>query len=317
LGCDISNSMLRRSNTKPLGSRDPPAGFTNGLSKPTAFMRDCQNLDACQENNEPSFGSIGVEISTQERSRPSGARRENNQSFVPRKITISSAINDQQQPEQINTPAIDVGDADIQIPPVSQSPANECFVCNEKLQTNQKIARTLHGTTHMDCFRCSKCRMSLELSEFYLAKQDGELYCHLDYHQKFSPLCGLCKTPVESQGIFALGRYWHSDHLFCSQCSNHIGVNDEYFVITDLILCSNCHTSKTAVKCWKCRHPCAGSEEAIEALGRQWCSSCFACEECTAPFKHSEFILREDGDLVCHQCEERRIKQFCWNPVKA
>lgn len=81
--------------------------------------------------------------------------------------------------------------------------------------------------------------------------------------------------------------------------------------------CTDCYSKKTAISCWKCsksmpQNEAEHSEPCIEALGRTWCSRCFACEECDTPFETTEFILREDGTLVCFSCEAKRIRSDVW-----
>lgn len=191
-----------------------------------------------------------------------------------------------------------------------QFPKSHCSICHDKLRTNQRVVKTDYGTIHNDCFRCNICDESLEHSQFYFSEMTQKIYCHLDYHQLFSPLCGYCNTPVESDGIFALNKHWHNGHFFCADCSEPFSGTDNYYVKDGHTLCENCHLEKMAIKCWKCQYKC--SPMVIEALGRQWCNSCFSCEECTTPFENNEFILRQDGTLVCHICEARRIKQECW-----
>jgi hypothetical protein len=91
-----------------------------------------------------------------------------------------------------------------------------------------------------------------------------------------------------------------------------VGDNSHY-MSGELPVCEPCWEKKNAGICWKCRHRCHGSAKAILALERTWCSTCFACEECTTPFDEGEFVLREDGTLVCETCELRHLKSSAWN----
>jgi hypothetical protein len=51
---------------------------------------------------------------------------------------------------------------------------------------------------------------------------DGDLrfYCHLDFHELFSPRCKSCKTPIEGEVVVACGAEWHAGHFFCAQCGD-------------------------------------------------------------------------------------------------
>ncbi|CAN6656958.1 hypothetical protein TRVA0_029S01112 [Trichomonascus vanleenenianus] len=183
----------------------------------------------------------------------------------------------------------------------------QCIVCRDLLRTNQRIVRTDYGTIHAGCFVCSVCRESLELAQFYF--QDGEAFCHLDYHQIYSPKCGHCGSPVEGEGIVALGKHWHKGHFFCHECSTPFREVDEYYINGNEVRCGSCQGKTETIKCWRCDSDCA---QAIEALGRIWCSPCFCCEICSVPFNTNEFVLREDGTLSCHRCEIMRLKQESW-----
>jgi LIM domain len=103
---------------------------------------------------------------------------------------------------------------------------------------------------HPGCFRCYHCSEALECVAFYpepesvLAdrveriqkrqrgeavdgpseEEDGDegmrFYCHLDFHEFFSPRCKSCKTPIEGDVIVACGAEWHAGHFFCAQCGD-------------------------------------------------------------------------------------------------
>lgn len=50
------------------------------------------------------------------------------------------------------------------------------------------------------------------------AHLQGKPYCSKDYTSLFSHKCAYCNGVVEDKCINALGRMWHPDHFFCSQC---------------------------------------------------------------------------------------------------
>lgn len=64
----------------------------------------------------------------------------------------------------------------------------------------------------------------------HTVEQDGDegmrFYCHLDFHEFFSPRCKSCKTPIEGDVIVACGAEWHAGHFFCAQCGD---VSIQYF----------------------------------------------------------------------------------------
>lgn len=103
---------------------------------------------------------------------------------------------------------------------------------------------------HPECFRCHHCSEALECVAFYpepnakraerveriARRRDGDeeveggeeedgdegmrFYCHLDYHEFFSPRCKSCKTPIEGEVIVACGAEWHVGHFFCAECGD-------------------------------------------------------------------------------------------------
>ena len=113
---------------------------------------------------------------------------------------------------------------------------------------------TAAGTRfHPECFVCFHCGEALECVQFYpepsasreerleridrrMAGEDVEppqgvslnddsddslrFYCHLDYHEFFSPRCKNCKTPIEGEMIVALGGQYHPGHFFCANCGD-------------------------------------------------------------------------------------------------
>lgn len=195
-------------------------------------------------------------------------------------------------------------------PPPKRVPKTVCAGCENSVSFTQRIVRTDYGNYHANCFACFHCRQPLEHSQFYFSNVTQKIYCHLDYHYLFSPKCGYCETPVEDKGIFAVGKHWHKGHFFCADCSTAFSETDAYYVDGDHALCTSCQSKRSRLKCWKCQQSLS---EVIEALGRYWCSSCFCCDDCTTQLDYTEFILRENGDLVCHNCEIRRIKHNCWD----
>lgn len=106
----------------------------------------------------------------------------------------------------------------------------------------------LKARFHPECFTCHHCSTSLEHIAFYpepeeqrksrLKTQAEELglstveelgeaiekelrfFCHLDFHEFFSPRCKSCKTPIEGQVIVAAGGEYHVGHFFCAECGD-------------------------------------------------------------------------------------------------
>lgn len=119
-----------------------------------------------------------------------------------------------------------------------------------------RIVSAAGSRFHPDCFVCHHCGEGLECVAFYpepddkrservdrirrhmtggdyptcegvTEENDGDeglrFYCHLDFHEFFSPRCKSCKTPIEGEVVVACGAEWHVGHFFCAQCGDVSG----------------------------------------------------------------------------------------------
>ena len=136
---------------------------------------------------------------------------------------------------------------DKQPPPASQDqwytpytrsgvPTATCAACS--LPISGKIVTASGTRLHPECFVCHHCQTQLECVAFYqepddkraerlaqVSNDDKEaeslrFYCHLDYHELFSPRCKSCKTPIEGEVVIACGAEWHVGHFFCAECGD-------------------------------------------------------------------------------------------------
>lgn len=112
----------------------------------------------------------------------------------------------------------------------------ECFRCHHCAEALECVAfypepdaarseRTsrirLRQTTNQPV-KASVSPASSEEEDRRLEEQDGydendaRFYCHLDFHEFFSPRCKSCKTPIEGEVVLACGTTWHSGKSFPS-----------------------------------------------------------------------------------------------------
>lgn len=174
---------------------------------------------------------------------------------------------------------------------------------------------------HPGCFVCHTCGTNLECVAFYpepdLAKQDREaevedvrFFCHLDFHEHFSPRCKSCKTPIESgEVIQACGATYHPGHFFCAQCGDPFDAKTPFVEKEGFAWCVGCHSTRTAVKCRGCKKGIM--DVVVKAAGGDWHEGCFRCGECAGGFDDGRYFLRDERDgevVVCVRCEERRLK---------
>ena len=230
----------------------------------------------------------------------------------------------------------------------------QCAAC--ALPIAGKIVSAASKRFHPHCFTCFCCGELLECVAFYpepekfraerLARiqsrldgtniipeqahfseeDDGDdglrFYCHLDFHEKFSPRCKSCKTPIEGQAIVACGAEWHVGHFFCAECGDPFSADMPFVEKDGFAWCVNCHTRRFSGKCAGCRKPI--TDLVVSAMGKEWHEECFKCkvmplllhfpfaltqQECGDKFSDGRFFTRGEDEIpVCVGCEERRLK---------
>lgn len=105
--------------------------------------------------------------------------------------------------------------------------------------------------------------------------ESSRFYCHLDFHELFSPRCKSCKTPIEGEVIVACGAEWHAGHFFCAQCGDPFDSTTPFVEKEGYAWCVNCHTHRFSTKCKGCRKPV--TDTVVKALGSEWHVGCFCC----------------------------------------
>ncbi|MCJ1365264.1 hypothetical protein MMC16_004385 [Acarospora aff. strigata] len=223
-------------------------------------------------------------------------------------------------------------------PLFARRPTAQCAQC--ALPISGRIVSAAGQRFHPECFVCYHCSEALECVAFYpepdtkreervariRARAGGEFieekegmgemedgdeglrfYCHLDFHEFFSPRCRSCKTPIEGEVVVACGGEWHVGHFFCAECGDPFDSSTPFVEKDGYAWCINCHTNRYSTKCRKCRRPV--TDMVVKALGAEWHANCFCCVECNAQFEDGRYFLRGDSqDPVCVKCEERRLK---------
>lgn len=145
------------------------------------------------------------------------------------------------------------------LPPRSAARSSTlCSQC--ALPISGRVLSAAGERLHPECFNCHQCSTNLECVAFYpepdqkyyervariqqrlsglevgvpvdmrgidaaaLEEKDGDdslrYFCHLDFHELFSPRCKSCKTPIEGEVVVACGAEWHVGHFFCAQCGD-------------------------------------------------------------------------------------------------
>ncbi|MCJ1252475.1 hypothetical protein MMC24_000281 [Lignoscripta atroalba] len=145
--------------------------------------------------------------------------------------------------------------------PFSRRATAQCAAC--ALPISGRIVSAASQRFHPECFTCFQCGELLECVAFYpeptdfrssriariearingqeVPKVDGKeyteeddgdnslrFYCHLDFHENFSPRCRSCKTPIEGEVVLACGGEWHVGHFFCAECGDPFDANTPF-----------------------------------------------------------------------------------------
>ncbi|KAK5455080.1 hypothetical protein LTS15_005800 [Exophiala xenobiotica] len=207
---------------------------------------------------------------------------------------------------------------------------------------------SLKARFHPECFTCYHCATPLECISFYPEPDEKRLirlesmgfelaspeaandplrfYCHLDFHEFFSPRCRSCKTPIEGEVIVAAGAEWHVGHFFCAECGDPFDSSTPFVERDNYAYCVSCHTKRTSARCRACKLQIL-DELTVEALGGKYHERCFVCFECGGGFgDEGRFFVRDvdveptdkerrkgitrkvEEKAVCGPCEERRLK---------
>ena len=191
--------------------------------------------------------------------------------------------------------------------PSSRRATAQCAAC--ALPIEGRIVSAASQRFHPHCFTCQHCAEALECVAFYpepdsardarlaridarangtelpednpgeTAADDGDaslrFYCHLDYHELFSPRCRSCKTPIETEVVLACGGSWHVGHFFCAECGDPFDAKTPFVERDGYAWCVGCHAGRFSGKCRGCRKPVV--EGGVSALGGEWHVECFCC----------------------------------------
>jgi len=127
------------------------------------------------------------------------------------------------------------------------------------------------------------------------------------------PTCSACGEAVKQNLLNAFGMAWHKEHLACAICRRNFLENAVPVVEGNdgKAYCQTDYLDRFAPKCAQCTKPIQG--ECMNALGKQWHSTCFVCKTCEKPFtgtffEHEGFAYcekhyYEEKGLICPECD--------------
>ncbi len=328
-GAKMVPSILRSKPQLPDSTRSAPAIPTlSVVGVPATQFHDTPPMPSI---NVSSVASISVSpseipsISVQEPpsiaiQEPSKPRPLPNPSNKPRPLPHHSVTDPTRTPKSHWSPIA-----------CHNRPTAQCAAC--ALPISGRVVSAALQRFHPSCFACFHCSELLECVAFYpepstarnarlkriTARANGasipsddtsetstvadgddglRFYCHLDFHEHFSPRCRSCKTPIEGEVVVACGGEWHVGHFFCAECGDPFDKSTPFVEKDGFAWCVGCHTSRFSGKCKGCRRPI--TDLVVQALGGEWHERCFCCVVCFVfSLATVELLSMKSGGVLC------------------
>ena len=231
-------SPFARTKTVPSATVPKASSARASAPKVRAMETPSIQVNALPSINLPEPPSISIEVpsdtSSKKTTRPLPSTKANTGRPLP--AHISSA------PAAMSTPHYSLS---------GRRPTASCTQCS--LPIAGRVVSAAGERFHSECFICFNCGEGLECVAFYpepdqkrderigrirlraqgvpveeaegmTEAEDGDeklrFYCHLDFHELYSPRCRSCKTPIEGEVVVACGGTWHKGHFFCAECGD-------------------------------------------------------------------------------------------------
>ncbi|KAF3940610.1 hypothetical protein ABW19_dt0209627 [Dactylella cylindrospora] len=301
------------SSQRPLPSINLPNDSPAKPSIPIINFPDDDDNDNESKPSVPSFSFSGPEEPSDRRPLPTPTtqKQDSRPLPTPRGVPSGNGVADRRAAFETH------GRAPSNRIPMPRSAAS-CTACGNHISARAVAASGLRF--HPECFRCSHCSTRLEHVAFYPeplgpdAPKDspptGRFFCHLDFHELYSPRCKSCKTPIEGEVVEACGATWHSGHFFCAECGDPFDAQSRFVEKDKFAWCLNCYQKRYSSKCKKCKKPVM--DTVVKALDADWHMECFCCFECGSEFQDGRYFLRDGckNEPVCTKCEETRLKSW-------
>ncbi|XP_041095351.1 paxillin isoform X2 [Polyodon spathula] len=159
---------------------------------------------------------------------------------------------------------------------VRTSAKGQCASCGKCIVG--KVVTALGVPWHPEHFVCFHC--GAELASIGFFERDGQAYCDHDYHNLFSPRCAYCNGPILQNIVSALGKTWHPEHFFCTECGEPFG-EQGFLEKEGKPYCLPDFYRLFAPKCFGCDQPVR--EKYLSAANQLWHPECFVCTDCLSP----------------------------------
>ena len=129
----------------------------------------------------------------------------------------------------------------------------KCEICKQLLkETDKQLICYKEQSYHIKCFRCSKCRRSMQGLKVYSDEEAHAMYCEKCY-LKMLDKCNACGKEIFDQMVtVGDNRKLHLKCFKCDRCS----VPLEAYIEKEIVyFCENCYLLACLPKCARCQNP--------------------------------------------------------------
>lgn len=140
-------------------------------------------------------------------------------------------------------------------------------------------------------FVCCSCRRSL-LDVGFIEDGPSRYYCECCYEAYFAPNCSKCHLRIKGDCLNALGKKWHPSCFVCGHCQRPFG-NSSFYLEDQVPYCERDWNILFTTKCYSCSLPIEAGDKWVEALARNYHSTCFKCTSCQLNLEGSTFYCKQ------------------------
>ncbi|XP_033644068.1 LIM domain-binding protein 3-like isoform X4 [Asterias rubens] len=151
---------------------------------------------------------------------------------------------------------------------------------------------------HPEHFVCVHCHENLSNQGFM--EQNGKVYCEKDFNNLYAPKCAICHRSISQGGcVQAMGSTYHQDCFLCHHCNEPI-TGTAFHISEGKPYCKKDYQALFSVRCAGCNYPVEPGDAWVEALKKQWHSTCFNCSNpsCGTPLEGQAFYA-DRGQPYC------------------
>ncbi|XP_071808220.1 PDZ and LIM domain protein 5-like isoform X1 [Asterias amurensis] len=256
-----------RSNPVPRAMSQPPPRAPGPPPPPPTFTRAPQQHSRAPMANQP-------------RQQQRAPQQRAQQQHAPQQRA--------QQQQHAQTPAAGGG------PSAGRTPM--CDGCDSIIRG--AFVSAVGRNWHPEHFVCVHCHENLSNQGFM--EQNGKVYCEKDFNSLYAPKCAICHRSISQGGcVQAMGSTYHQDCFLCHHCNEPI-TGTAFHISEGKPYCKKDYQALFSVRCAGCNYPVEPGDAWVEALKKQWHSTCFNCSNpsCGTPLEGQAFYA-DRGQPYC------------------